>query len=60
MAVLHEVHVPTQVLYTHRLPIWCPKDLLTGMDLKSTPGHGNGIPLRIPFAESEIGNFHQI
>ena len=41
-------------------PIWFPKDLLTGMDLKSTPGHGNSIPLPTPFAESEVGNFHHL
>ena len=37
----------------HR-PIWFPKDLLTDMDLNSTPGHGNCIPLPTPFAESEV------
>ena len=26
-------------------PIWFPKDLLTGMDPKSTPSHGNCIAM---------------
>ena len=30
------------------------------MDLKSTPGHENSIPLPTPFAESEVGNFHHL
>ena len=35
-------------------------DLLAGMDLKSTPGHGDSIPLPTPFTESEVGNFHHL
>ena len=27
---------------------------------KSTPSHGNCIPLPTPFAESEVGNFHHL
>ena len=38
-------------------PIWCPKDLLTGMDLKSTPGHRNSIPLPFPFERRQDWNF---
>ena len=42
------------------LTYWFPKDLLTGIDPKSTPGHGNSIPLPTPFIESEVGKFHQL
>ena len=38
-------------------PIWCPKDLLTGMDLKSTPGYRNSIPLPFPFERRQDWNF---
>ena len=41
-------------------PIWFPKDLLTGIYPKSTPGHGNCIPLPTPFERSEVGNFHHL
>ena len=34
-----------------------PKDLLTRMDLKSIPSHGNSIPLPTPFAESRGWKF---
>ena len=34
-----------------------PKDLLTRMDTKSTPSHGNSIPLPSTFAESVVGKF---
>ena len=37
--------------------IWCPKDLLTGMDLKSTPGDRNSIPLPFSFERRQDWNF---
>ena len=40
--------------------IWFPKDLLTDVDPKSTPSHGNCIPLPTTFEESVVGNFHHL
>ena len=34
--------------------------MITGIDPKSTPGHGNCIPLPTPFERSEVGNFHHL
>ena len=40
--------------------MWFSKDLLTGIDPKSTPGHGNCIPLPSTFERSEVGNFYHL